>query len=104
MATTVTDPPTNTSPGEHLRARVVSGSAIMLLGSVFVGGMNVIYNFAIAHKLCAGQFGHASVTYTLLMLLSSVTLSFQLVCSKFVARSSSECERLAIAHHLPRRP
>ena len=103
MATTVTDPPTNTSAGEHLRARVVGGSAIMLLGSIFVGGMNLIYNFAIAHKLGAGQFGHASVTYTLLMLLSSVTLSFQLVCSKFVARSTSEGERAAIYHHLHRR-
>jgi hypothetical protein len=41
MATTVTDPPTNTPPGEHLRARVVGGSAIMLLGSIFVGGMNL---------------------------------------------------------------
>jgi O-antigen/teichoic acid export membrane protein len=75
----------------------------MLLGSVFVGGMNLIYNFAIAHKLGAGEFGHASVTYTLLMLLSSVTLSFQLVCSKFVARSGSEVERAAIYHHLHRR-
>src|SRR6266853_499037 len=79
-----------------LRVRVLSGSAIMLLSSVFVGGMNLIYNFAVAHKLGADKFGHASVTYTLLMLLSSVTLSFQLLCSKFAARSSSETERLAI--------
>jgi len=103
MATSVTDPPTNTPAGEGLRARVLSGSAVMLLGSVFVGGMNLIYNFAIAHKLGAGQFGHASVTYTLLMLLSSVTLSFQLVCSKFVARSASETAQLAIYRHLHRR-
>src|SRR5436189_172648 len=61
------------------------------------------YNFDIADKLGPGQFGHASVTYTLLMLLSSVTLSFQLVCSKFVARSASEGERAAIYHHLHRR-
>src|SRR6266576_778474 len=104
MATIITDPPATAPAGEkRLRARVVGGSAIMLLGSVFVGGMNLIYNFAIAHKRGAGQFGHASVTYTLLMLLSSVTLSFQLVCSKFVARSSSEVEQLAIYHHLHRR-
>ena len=103
MATTVTDPPTSTPAREGLRARVLSGSAIMLLGSVFVGGMNLIYNFAIAHKLGAGQFGHASVTYTLLMLLSSVTLSFQLVCSKFVARSASENAQFAIYRHLHRR-
>jgi len=103
MATTPTDAQSNALADERLSARVVSGSAIMLLGSIFVGGINLIYNFTIAHKLGAGQFGHASVTYTLLMLLSSVTLSFQLVCSKFVARSASEAEQAAIYHHLHRR-
>src|SRR3974377_49881 len=58
--------------------------------------MNLVYNFAVAHKLGADKFGHASVVYTLLMLMSSVTLSFQLVCSKFVARSESAKEKLAI--------
>jgi O-antigen/teichoic acid export membrane protein len=37
------------------------------------------------------------------MLLSSVTLSFQLLCSKFVARSDSESERIAIYNLLHRR-
>jgi O-antigen/teichoic acid export membrane protein len=87
----------------HLQRRLLSGSAIMLLSSVFVGGMNLIYNFAVAHKLGAGKFGHASVVYTLLMLLSSVTLSFQLVCSKYVARSGSVDERVAIYRLLHRR-
>jgi O-antigen/teichoic acid export membrane protein len=86
----------------HLQRRLLSGSAIMLLSSVFVGGMNLIYNFAVAHELGAGKFGHASVVYTLLMLLSSVTLSFQLVCSKYVARSASVNERVAIYRLLHR--
>src|SRR5947209_11927122 len=86
----------------QLRRRLLSGSAIMLVSSVFVGGMNLIYNFAVAHQLGAGQFGHASVIYTLLMLLSSVTLSFQLVCSKYVARSTSVGERVAIYRLLHR--
>src|SRR4051812_21065852 len=88
---------------QALRARVLSGSAVMLLSSVVVGGMNLIYNFAVAHALGADKFGHASVVYTMLMLLSSVTLSFQLVCSKFVARSGSETERVAIYRLLHRR-
>ena len=87
----------------ELRVRVLSGSATMLLSSVFVGGMNLIYNFAVAHKLGARDFGHASVVYTLLMLLSSVTLTFQLVCSKFVARSDSYAEKVAIYRLLHRR-
>src|SRR6185437_12386944 len=87
---------------QHLRMRVLSGSAIMLVSSVFVGGMNLIYNFVVAHQLGADQFGHASVVYTLLMLLSSITLTFQLVCSKFVARSQSFAEKIAIYHLLHR--
>jgi O-antigen/teichoic acid export membrane protein len=86
----------------HLQRRLLGGSAIMLLSSVFVGGINLIYNFAVAHELGAGKFGHASVIYTVLMLLSSVTLSFQLVCSKYVARSSSVSERIAIYRLLHR--
>jgi len=81
---------------QHLRMRVLSGSAIMLVSSVFVGGMNLIYNFIVAHKLGADKFGHASVVYTLLMLLSSITLSFQLLCSKFVARSESTSDKISI--------
>lgn len=86
----------------HLRRRVLSGSAIMLTSSVFVGGMNLIYNFVVAHHLGADQFGHASAVYTLLMLLSSVTLTFQLVCSKFVARSGSAAEKISIYQLLHR--
>src|SRR6266404_4847402 len=86
-----------------LRQRVLSSSALMLFSSMLVGGVNLIYNFAVAHVLGADQFGHASVVYTLLMLLSSVTLSFQLLCSKFVARSESAVERVAIYHLLHHR-
>lgn len=90
------------SAHHRLRERMLSGSAIMLLSSVFVGCMNLAYNFAVAHQLGADRYGHASVVYTLLMLLSSITLSFQLLCSKFVARSDSSVERIAIYHLLHR--
>jgi len=92
----------DTAAHHHLRERMLSGSAVMLLSSVFVGCMNLVYNFAVAHKLGADRYGHASVVYTLLMLLSSITLSFQLLCSKFVARSDSSVEKIAIYHLLHR--
>jgi hypothetical protein len=38
--------------------------------------------------LGASGFGHASALYTLLMLVTAITLSFQIVTSKFVARNS----------------
>src|SRR5215831_7363288 len=77
-----------------LRGRVLSGSMIMLVSSGFVGVMNLLYNLAIAHSLGADSFGHASAVYTVLMLLSSVTLSFQLLCSKFIAKIDSLPEKV----------
>ena len=38
-------------------------------------------------------FAHATAVYTILMLLSSITLSFQVVCAKYVAKSATEEER-----------
>ncbi len=86
-----------------LRARVLSGSMIMLVSSGFVGAMNLLYNLSIAHALGADKFGHASAVYTVLMLLSSVTLSFQLLCSKYVAKNDSPGEKIGIYHFLHRR-
>lgn len=75
----------------------------MLAGSGFVGGLNLLYNLMVAHQLGAGGFGQASAVYTLLMLLSSVQLSFQLLCSKLVAKSDSQSGKIAIYRHLHRR-
>lgn len=86
-----------------LRARVLSGSMILLFSSGFVGAMNLLYNLAVAHWLGAGSFGHASAVYTVLMLLSSVTLSFQLLCSKFVAKNDSVPEKVGIYRYFHRR-
>ena len=90
-------------PGGALRARVLSGSMTMLVSSGFVGALNIFYNLAIAHGLGAAGFGHASAVYTVLMLLSSVTLSFQLLCSKFVAKNESLSAKVGIYRFLHRR-
>ena len=86
-----------------LRGRLLSGSMIMLVSSALVGAMNLIYNLAIAHGLGAAGFGHASAVYTVLMLLSSVTLSFQLLCSKFVAQNDLLPAKVSIYRFLHRR-
>jgi O-antigen/teichoic acid export membrane protein len=87
----------------HLRTRVLSGSLIMLISSGFVGAMNLIYNFVVVHALGADRFGHANAVYTVLLLLASFTLSYQILCSKFVARSESLPEKLGIFRLLHRR-
>src|SRR5260370_30372696 len=42
-----------------------------------------------ARMLGPARFGHVTVSVTILMLASAVTLSFQLVCAKFVARNQT---------------
>jgi O-antigen/teichoic acid export membrane protein len=86
-----------------LRARLLSGSMIMLFSSALVGATNFIYNIAIARLLGAAQFGHATAIYTLLMLLSSVTLAFQIVCSKFVAKNTDIAAKVSVYQTLHRR-
>jgi O-antigen/teichoic acid export membrane protein len=86
-----------------LRSRVLSGSMIMLVSSGIVGVTNFVYNLLIARTLGAVEFGHAAVVYTSLLLLSCFTLSFQMVCSKFVAQNHSMAGKAAIYARLRRR-
>jgi len=94
---------TAASSTSALRARLLSGSMIMLVSSGVVGATNFIYNIAVARLLGAEGFGQASAVYTLLMLLSCVTLAFQLVCSKLVAKSPTVAAKAAIYRSLHRR-
>ena len=72
-----------------LQARIVSGSIVLLSGSGMTSAINLVYNVAIARFLGPVGFGHATVVYTLLTLLSAVTLSFQIISAKVVAQQSS---------------
>jgi len=71
-----------------LQARIVSGSFILLIGSGLATGINFAYNIAVARFLGPAGFAHATVVYTLLILISAVTLSFQIVAAKLVAQQS----------------
>jgi O-antigen/teichoic acid export membrane protein len=93
----------NALPANPLRSRVLSGSLILLAGSSLVGGANLIYNVAVARLLGPAGFGHAAAVYTLLMLMSAVTLAFQIVCAKLVAKHETSEEKSAIYSGLHRR-
>ena len=86
-----------------LRSRMLRGSAILLFSTGLVSATNLLYNIAIARGLGAAGFGHATAIYTLLMLLSAVTLAYQLVCSKLVAKSQDLEGKVAIYKDLLRR-
>jgi len=80
---------TLTQNTRSLQARIVSGSIVLLSGSGMTSVINLAYNVAIARFLGPIGFGHATVVYTLLTLLSAVTLSFQIISAKVVAQQSS---------------
>ena len=81
---------------QTLQARIVSGSVVLLSGSGLTMAINLAYNIVIARYLGAKDFGHATVVYTLLILLSAITLSLQLIGSKMVAQQETPQGKSAV--------
>src|SRR5215831_1316613 len=74
---------------KKLQSVILGGSIVMLLSTTLVSLMNFSYNVVVARMLGPARFGQVTVSVTLLMLASAVTLAFQLVCAKFVARNQT---------------
>jgi O-antigen/teichoic acid export membrane protein len=83
------------APSGKLRSRLLSGSLVLLAASVLVGAMNLLYNLVVARMLGPEGFSNATAIYTLLTLMSAITLSFQLVCAKMVASHELREEKAA---------
>ncbi len=81
---------------QTLQARIISGSIVLLSGSGLNTGINLAYNIAVARYLGPKGFGHATVIYTILVLLSAVTLSFQIIAAKMIAQQESPANKTAI--------
>src|SRR5437879_5224101 len=79
-----------------LKSQLLGGSLTLLAGSGLVGITNLVYNVATARLLGPTGFAHATAVYTMLMLMSAITLSFQVVCAKYVAKSASAEEKAAV--------
>ena len=84
-------------------ARIVGGSATMLVGSGFVSLLNFGFNLAVARMLGPAEYSHAAAAVTLLMLASCINLAFQLVTAKLIARSEDPTIRAGIYGTLLRR-
>jgi O-antigen/teichoic acid export membrane protein len=78
-----------TSKTKTLQARIVSGSVVLLSGSTLTTAINLAYNILVARFLGPKGFGQATVVYTILTLMSAVTLAFQIVAAKVVAQQAS---------------
>lgn len=83
-----------------IRARVLSGSLIMLVSMMLVNLFNFTYNVVMARMLGPGEFGHINAAVTILLLASCISLAFQLVCTKFVARNETAGGKAAVIHTL----
>src|ERR1035438_7087356 len=84
-------------------AKILSGSLIMLFGSVFVSLANFGYNIGVARLLGPADFSHAAAAVTILMLISAITLAFQLVCTKLVAKEETIEGKAAVYQRLLKR-
>jgi O-antigen/teichoic acid export membrane protein len=90
---------------DNLRAgssesKILTGSVVMLGGSVLVSLANFGYNIGVAHLLGPGDFSQAAAAVTLLMLASCINLTGQLVTAKLVAKTSAPAERAAVYQYL----
>jgi O-antigen/teichoic acid export membrane protein len=85
------------------QARVLSGSIMMLVSTSLVSLLNFGFNVAMARMLGPAQFGHVTAAVTILMLASAITLAFQLVCAKFVARNEPLGQKVSVYRSLLRK-
>lgn len=92
----------NVSEPKPLHSRIVSGSLLLLTGSGLTMAISLGYNVLIARYLGARGFGQATAIYTLLVVLSSLTLSFQIVSAKVVAQQSTAERKSAVYRYLHR--
>jgi O-antigen/teichoic acid export membrane protein/anti-anti-sigma regulatory factor len=81
---------------KSLHARIVSGGFVLLLGTGLATAANFLYNIAVARFLGPIGYGHATVVYTLLILSSAATLSFQIVAAKVVAQQTTPEQKHAV--------
>jgi O-antigen/teichoic acid export membrane protein len=79
---------------------VLSGSLIMLVSMMLVNSFNFAYNMVMARLLGPAEFGHINAAVTILLLASCISLAFQLVCTKFVARNETAGGKAAVVHAL----
>ena len=89
-------------PAKALRHKLLGGSLTLLAGSGLVGITNLIYNVATARLLGPTGFANATAVYTLLMLMSAITLTFQVVCAKYVSKEELPAGKTAVFNLLHR--
>jgi O-antigen/teichoic acid export membrane protein len=83
-----------------LQSRIVSGTMVLLSGSSLATILALAYNIVIGWFLGPKSFGHATVVYSLLVLLSAISFAFQIVAAKVVAKQPSAETKAAVYRSL----
>ena len=91
------------APGRTIKSQILGGTLTLLAGSGFVGVTNLVTNVLTARLLGPTGFAHATAVYTLLMLMSCITLSFQVVSAKYIAKNTSPEDRATVFSSLHKR-
>src|SRR5580700_3856446 len=86
-----------------LKSQLFGGVLTLLAGSGLVGVTNLVYNVATARLLGPTGFANTTAVYTLLMLMSAITLTFQVVCAKYVANHKSTDDKVSVYRVLHQR-
>ncbi|MBZ5532922.1 MAG: oligosaccharide flippase family protein [Acidobacteriia bacterium] len=86
-----------------LRAQLLKGGLTLLAGTGLVGILNLAHNIAVARLLGPTGYGHAAAVFTLLMLVSAITLAFQILCAKLVAGHDSPADKAGVYVKLHRK-
>src|SRR6202045_2668117 len=104
------EPDTKTNPSEtapsrpkNLKSQILGGTLTLLAGSGLVGITNLVSNVVTARLLGPVGFAHATAVYTILMLVSCITLAFQVVSAKYIARNPLAEDRTSVFASLHRR-
>lgn len=87
-------------PQRSASSTMLNGSAIMLVAMMLVNIFNFAYNMVMARMLGPAAFGNINAAVTMLLLASCISLAFQLVCAKFVARNHADSSKAAVVHGL----
>jgi len=88
---------------KKMRSQLLGGSLMLLAGSGLAGVANLFYNVATARMLGPAGFAHATSVYTMLLMMSALTLSYQAVCAKYIAGTELADERRSIFASLHQR-
>jgi O-antigen/teichoic acid export membrane protein len=90
-------------PAKSFKSQLLGGSLTLLAGSGLVGITNLAFNVVTARLLGPTGFAHATAVYTILMLVSCITLAFQVVSAKYIARTPADEDQTRIFATLLRR-